>query len=61
MSSTTTVVVTAQYLEPEDVSSDNDTVTAFSGVHTVLLEEQEDPEVIWDSGSTITLAKSKIC
>ena len=39
--------------------SSNDTVTVFSGAQTVRLEEQEDPEVIWDSGSTITLAKNK--
>ena len=53
------MVVIAQYLEQEDVLSDSDTIMAFSGDQTVCVEDEKDPEVIWDSGSTITLAKER--
>ena len=63
VSTTTTTekkVVVAQYLGEEEVSSDNDTKMVFSGAQIVRFEEEPDPEVIWDSGSTITLAKDEL-
>ena len=51
----TAVVVISQYLAGEKYSSDSETVMVFSGAQTIKFEDVEDPEVIWDSGSTITL------
>ena len=53
------MVVTVQYLDQEDVSSGNDLIMVFSGAQTVRFEDEEDPEVIWDSGSKIALEKNK--
>ena len=53
-------VVVAQYFVDEEVSIDNDTKMVFSGAQTVRFEEELDPEVIWDSWSTITLAKDEV-
>ena len=50
----------AQYLWEKVVSSNNDTKIVFSGAHIVRFEEEPDPEVIWDSGSTITLLKYEV-
>ena len=55
---TTTAVVTAQHLENK-VSFKEGTTRVFSGAQTVIIEKDQDPEVIWDCGSSITLAKNK--
>ena len=41
------------------MSSENDTMMVFSGAQTVHFGDEQDPEVIWDSGSTIMLAKDE--
>ena len=38
-----TVLVTAQYLEKEYISSDSDTSMVFSGAQTVRIEDEEEP------------------
>ena len=53
----TAAVVTVQYLEQEYVSSDNNSSMVFSGAQTVRFEDEEDPKVISDFGSTLTLAR----
>ena len=46
----TTSVVTAQCLEQEHVSSDNESIMVFSGTQTIRFTDEYDPEVIRDSG-----------
>ena len=50
-----------QMVIDDDVTKENDesNVVVFSGAQTHIIEKIEDPEVIWDSGSTVVLAKHK--
>ena len=45
----------AQYFAEENVSSDSETIMVFSGAQTAKFEDEEDPELICDTGSMISL------
>ena len=50
-------VVLVQFVAAENVSSNSESPALFSGEQTYSMVK--DPELIWDSGSTITLAKEQ--